>query len=230
MPAFGPYTGRLLKYRVISAGATITPSAGARSWLAILIGGGGGSGGILSGAVNALGMSGGGASGSTTWAWLPGLLAGTAVNCSIGAAGIAGTGAPTGGGTGGATTLGPIGGVTITAPGGLGSGAVNAAATTFFVSGGATPGIAGVNGTIMIGGGNGEDGIASSISGSASGGNGGNTDYGCGGQGNHVAPGGIGATGTGFGAGGGGSSVILQATNHAGAPGTQGCIILQEFA
>ena len=107
----GQMTGRLLNVQVISASGTYTPTAGTKSAVVDLIGGGGGSGwcGVVSAGQAA--ASGAGAAGLYLRAYIPSGVASTSVTVGAGgAAGVYGTSAATAGGTTSFGTLLSVGG------------------------------------------------------------------------------------------------------------------------
>jgi hypothetical protein len=216
----------ILNRQVIPAGTTTyTPTAGTKYIDVILIGAGGGGGGV-SGAANQSAGGGGGGGGAALYIYVA-LTGAASYTCSIGTGGIGGTGGAGTGTTGGSTSL-TIGGTTYTAAGGLGGigqATGTALANTLGGAGGATPTL----GQINVGGQPGE--VAIRLSGTVgTSGRGANSAFGSGGASLSEAGGSsIGNAGTGFGAGGGGA-FSTTAGNRVGGAGSNGTIIITEYA
>lgn len=172
-------------------------------------GGGGGSGGVNNGS------SSGGGAGSTAIKWTAGLSASQVCAYVVGAGGTAGAATPTAGGNGGASSI-TIGGVTTTAPGGLGSGTQSGGA----VGNGAAGGGNCTNANLDAPGGGGSPGV---YQGNATGsGVGGSSMWGGGGR---STPSGTAAqAGQAPGSGAGGS---FSGTTQAGAAGAPGLVLVE---
>ena len=210
--------GVLLRAIVLTTGTSIASSPGCRRARARLIGGGGGGGGCSNLARGAGGGSSGGYAELLTAA-IPSVWTYT-----IGAAGAAGTSAPTDGGNGGDTMLIGLSDV-VTAYGGFGGGAgvnntnqlIGQPGFAAFLSSGGT-----INGSGEAGGGA-LALICSGFGGSSQLGGAGGRAAGIG----YVVQAGI--AGTGLGAGGSGG-FGAGAANVAGGAGTTGAILLEEWS
>lgn len=177
---------------------------------------GGGGGGGTNATAGAAGSGGGG--GTTGLLVVSGLAANTGYSYTIGAAGTAGGGSGGNGGAGGSTSI-VINAVTSTAGGG---GAGTGSTTASSAKAGAFGGNSATNCTLMFfGGGTGGCSISTASSGTAVGGNGGDSIWGGGGVGG-INGGGSGASGSAFGAGGSGSA----STANSGATGIAGNIYI----
>lgn len=214
--------GRLIGRQTLTSGtgATYTPTTGTAFIRVRQAAGGGGSGGVPTCAGNQA-ASGGGASGAEL-EYTVGSLGGAALGTgtyTIGAAGTAGTTAPTAGGAGGDTTM-LISAVTYTTKGG-GGGAAGTAAAAGFAAGGAIVG-GSTAGAVQQAG---EPGVNASATIFFGGTGGSISPIGIGGP--SGANGSAGTAGTGYGAGGGGC--CTNGTARAGAAGTGGVIIIDEY-
>ncbi len=107
--------GRLLNVQVFAASGIYTPTAGTRKVIVEAVGGGGGSGGVPATSASQNSASGNGGNGAYGKALFTSNFAGLAV--TVGAGGVAGTGAPSNGGNGGTSSFGAL----LSCPGGLGS-------------------------------------------------------------------------------------------------------------
>lgn len=218
--------GTLVAVTVYSTGS------GSHSWNAsatqatvVMVGGGGGGGGVAGGTAGQSAVGGGGAAGGFLkhhYTSLP-----SSPSYSVGAAGAAGASGGGNGGAGGSTVF-DSGGTPLTAQGGGGGtftaesaaiGATAGGATTVatggnLVNGGGAPGTAGIKlGAAVAIGGHGGSGPLG-----GGGGVGGMSDA-------------AGAAGIGPGAGGGGASATsASGNNFAGAAGTEGLILVLEYA
>jgi len=219
--------GRLWVNRQVLVGAgTYSPTNGTRRVLVRMIGGGGGGGGAasVSGHPNASGA--GGNSGWYIEFRVSGSLTGGPYSC--GAGGLGGSSAPGAGGTGGDTTL-VINGTTYTARGGTGGGAASDlngapfAPATGSTSSGIDfacycPGMPGITGGTTV--------EAESLGLQFGGSGGGVPPFGTGGY--AVSTGqAFGVPGFGFGSGGSGGAIDFLSV--AGASGSAGAIVIDEF-
>lgn len=189
--------------QVITSTGTYTPTSGMNYCIVELVGGGAGSGGVVSGA------TGGAGAGAYSRSRFTAADVGASKAIVIGAAGAAGTGNSTG--TNGGTTT--FGATLMTAPGGL-------ASTGGIFSSGGLGGPAGT-GDISIPGGDGQTGIGNGSQ--RYGGTGGASYFGGGGRGVNNLEGTAAAPGRAYGAGGGGGG------NSNGAPGKAGVAIITEY-
>jgi hypothetical protein len=222
-----PSAGRFIKRTVYSTSGQSgnhTTDAKASSINVRMVGGGGGGGGAPTAATSAAVGSGGGA-GSYAEKWFT-VSPSTAYAFAVGAGATGGANTGAAGATGASSTF-AVGGVTLTAPGG-GPGIGHAAATTAdTVAVGGAGGAVATNGDINGTGAPGDDGLRRSGTVGWSG-SGGSSNFGGGGKGKNVA--GAGAAGTGYGAGGGGGVVLNASAAVTGGAGTQGLIIVDEYA
>lgn len=213
-----------------STGAfTYTPTSGMKYVIVELLGAGGGAGGTDNAAGNAA-VTGGGGGGGYCRFILTAAQVGASLTGAVGAGGTAGAAGNNAGGTGGNTTLATSS--AWTAAGGAGS-AGSAPSAAGIVSGGA---VGGTNttgtGTLLINrrGDDGQPGWSSLTV--ANSGQGGNAQYGQGGNPVFIvdSSSSIGGTGQGFGGGGGGSAGINTVTDRAGSVGSNGIAIFTEFS
>lgn len=210
LSATGGGVGQVQKIILTSGTTWTTPSDITTStrFKITMVGGGGGGGGHNT----SNGKAASGGAGGALQVWVTGLSPSTGYTMSIGAAGAAGTNAPTAGGAGGNTTL-TIGATTYTCNGGAGG------AATASTAGGA--GGTATNGDINI---DGQDGGASgSASAAVPGTVGGSPGFGLGVGGGSAVNTAAGKAGKGYGAGGSGGTH----TSTAGGAGTQGVIIIE---
>jgi hypothetical protein len=213
-------TGRLLASYVKSTGSSHVTGPQTTSIRLRMVGGGGGGGGASFSSPN-MGFGAGGASGAYAEKIFT-VTPNTAYAYAIGAAGTAGANTGGTGGTGGDTTF-AVGGVTVTAKGGLGGVGQAAAATLDAALGGA--GVISTNGDLNSGGDPGRNSTRfSGILGSS--GAGGTSQFGGGGAARKTN--GAGIAGFGFGAGGGGAAAV--SASAVGGVGTLGCIVIDEYA
>lgn len=194
--------------QILTSGTSYTTPSNCTAIYVEMVGGGGGGGGIQSGGASSP-ASGGGGSGAYVAKYFT-VTGSTAYTYAIGAAGTAGTTAPTNGGTGGNTTF-TVGATTITAGGGSGGTAVNG--TTSRGGGGA--GGTGTNGDLNSTGTRGMPGILTG----GLGGPGGNSYFGGAGDGQQTSA-------TGYGSGGSG---VGASSSQAGGAGSQGIIRIWEY-
>lgn len=214
--------GTLLAVRVLTTGTSYTPTTGTKAIFVEMAGGGGGGGGVT-GVAASIGAGGGGGSGSYLTKYITGITAGP-FTYAIGAAGTAGAATGGTGGSGGNTTL-TIGATTYTAPGGSGGIGQTAGTAAAIILGG-NGGAAGTNGDVNGAGQSGDRGFR--LSGTVgSGGNGGSSIFGGGGNARNTA--GVGNAGTAFGAGGGGALSTAASTTQIGGVGRAGVIIIYEY-
>jgi len=225
----GPSTGALLGRQVfnVAGSGTYTPTAGARSAIVRGCGGGGGGGGTGATAGGSAAAPGGNSGVAIeTEISMPGdaLLTGGAFTVGAGALGMVGDGVPSNGGD--STLL--IGGVLLTAPGGVGGGSGG--------TGSAPPAIFGPSAqTLAVG----VDYQSSDLGGSGFaltlddsgllGGGGGSGSYGIGGLG-QAANAGDGLDASGNGGGGSGASADSADVAHNGGAGSPGIWIIEEYS
>lgn len=216
-------TGRYLGTTVITAGTTFTTKPETRTIFARVQGAGGGGGGCTS--VAAAAAAGGGGS-AGAYAEKTFTVAGnTTYAVAIGAAGAGVSGAA--GNNGGATSIGPIGGVTVSAPGGIGGPVATAATTLTARAGGASPAIA-TGGDVNLGGEPGAYGVVLIVATPiVASGAGGSSEFGAGGVGIVAVGNGVNAVGAG--AGGGGSATGASAV-RTGGNGGAGQIVIDEYS
>jgi hypothetical protein len=216
-------TGNWLKTTVILTGTvTFTTLAGTHTIFCRGVAGGGGGGGCSWAASN-FAFGGGGAGGGyfeKTFAVTP--L--TAYTVAVGVNGTAGANTGGTGGTGGDTTI-AVGGVTVTAKGGLGGVGMVTGATLIFALGGAH-GTISTNGDLNGAGAPGNPGIRHSGLLGCSGAGGSSDLGGGGGEGKNAHS--VGIAGLGYGAGGGGGAAMTAAV--LGGVGTEGVLVIDEFA
>jgi hypothetical protein len=219
----GPTQAVFIARQVLTAASgTYTPTAGTQKVLLRMCAGGGGAGGAKGAVTPISAYSGGGGSGENVELWIDPAATITGGAFAVGAAGAAGTSTPGNGGNGGDSTI-VIQGVTYTAKGGLGSGAVTGTGAPQVALGGGAQ----TTGALTLSGGQpGQPGVTLSNAGVGYSGNGGSTPFGAGGLG--VINGSAGNNGTGRGAGGSGAGSI-NASGFAGGAGTAGVIIIDEF-
>ena len=214
-------SGRLIRApQVLTAGSSYTTPAGCTMIRVTLVAGGGGGGGVSNLASNAA-AAGGGASGAVaikTFLVAPS----TAYTYAIGTNGTAGANTGGTGGTGGDTTF-AVGGVTVTAKGGLGGVGMTYGTALAAVLGGI--GVIATNGDVNGRGAPGQSGVRLSGTAAVSGA-GGSSPYGGGGGG--LITDAVGLAATGYGAGGGGAC-SLGTSARVGGVGVQGCIIVEEY-
>lgn len=220
-------SGRLINIRVLTSSGSYTPTAGTKKIKVTAIGGGGGSGGLPATSSSQFSASGGGAGGSATISLIDVNSLTFPLSYTVGAGGAAGPGSPvtSNGRSGGNTTFGPL-----TAPGGGGStyGALVPQGSTN-ITGNAAPGAVATGGNIL------------NMRGSAGGyaflfgqgslvisGSGGNSLLGSGGFGTGFPP--TRSLGTGYGSGGSGVAIGNSQSAIDGTAGTQGVIIVEEYA
>jgi len=201
------------------SGATHTYLPNIKSAIIWGVAGGGGSGGVSSSAGNAAAAGGGSGGGYFTVYVTTGL---TTCTYTVGTGGIAGTNAPTDGGTG-TDTIVVHDGVTYTAKGGPGGKAMTGGTTVACAAGGVYAS-AGTGGDIAMFGTPGMPGIRLSGTQCASGA-GGNTIFGAGGR--SLAN----TTSSGFGGGGGGGAggAVSTTTPQVGGAGGNGLVIIEEY-
>lgn len=211
--------GRLLNIQTFSVSGTYTPTTGTNFVKVRGIGGGGGGGGTPATGVGQSSSGGGGATGSYGEAYINNTAAQT---ITIGAGGTASAGSS--GGTGGTSSFGAL----VSFPGGGGGsvGTVVSAWPTFGASGG-LPGSA-PSGANVLGTPGSEGGYGHLLSASlGTGGVGASSQLGAGGQ--HTS-GGAGNNGLGRGSGGSGASAYASQAALAGGVGSNGLIIIEEYA
>lgn len=223
------YVGRLLNIRVFTSSGTYTPTPGTKKIRVRAVGGGGGGGGVPAAASGTQATAKGGESGAYVEAIIT--LETTAdIIATIGTGGAGGAAGSNTGVDGGATTLGSL----LTCPGGKGGEGGSTNITSFVTSDASSQMAPTTTGTIVFAIGTcrpslGRIGLASA---SSVGGAGGSSIIGFGGGGGTVNTGSRteSVSGAGFGAGGGGGSSCVGSAAMAGAAGTSGAILIEEFA
>ncbi|WP_285374839.1 hypothetical protein [Pseudomonas sp. lyk4-TYG-107] len=217
-------SGRLLSVRAFTSSGTYVPTVGMKNVLVKVVGGGGGSAGIVGTTASQYSLAGGGASGSYAEAWLSAATVGASQIVTVGVGGAAGLIASDAG-TGGTSSLGSL----VSAPGGAGStslGYTSFPGTGLYVGG--YPGQAAKGGNIVsMAGSAGSTGI--SINASTLAGHGANSPLGNGGVASS-AQGAIAAPGSGFGSGAGGIANAPSQSGRPGASGAPGAVIIYEYA
>ena len=230
LPSFqaAPSSGfTIINVQAFTTSGTYTPTAGMKYCVVEEVGGGGGGGGVATtGAISLASSPGGGAGGYARKLYTAAEI-GANASVVIGAAGTAGTTAPTAGGNGGTTSFDPAGtGVTLSATGGTGG--LGLGPVTVFSSAPGGIGGLGSNGDLNSQGGPGGLSIAAAAAGVAQGqpgGVGGDSVMSGGGSGGNNTAGGAGLLGAG---GGGGSATINQPGNPGGAGGP-GFMLITEY-
>lgn len=223
------YVGRLLNIRVFTSSGTYTPTPGTKKIRVRAVGGGGGGGGVPAASSSTQATAKGGESGAYVEAIIT--LETTAdIIVTIGTGGAGGAAGSNTGVDGGATTLGSL----LTCPGGKGGEGGSTNVTSFVTSDASSKMAPTTTGTIVFAIGTcrpslGRIGLASA---SSVGGAGGSSIIGFGGGGGTVNTGSRteSVSGAGFGAGGGGGSSCVGSAAMAGAAGTSGAILIEEFA
>lgn len=219
--------GRLLNVRVFTASGTYTPSPGTGKIKVRQVGGGGAGGGTATPGANQIASGNGGNGGSygeTGLITAPTSAVAVAVQVGAGGAGVIGAN----GGAGGTTSFGAY----LVSPGGTGG--VFGAATTqanSLASDNANSGASTGTALLLSVPGNGGSGAfnISLASNSIKSGKGGDSRFGSGGGGTNAndTP----KPGTGYGAGGSGNAAGQTAgASYAGAAGTGGIVIIEEYA
>jgi hypothetical protein len=215
-------TGRFLGLTVFTAGTTFTSSAATRRILVKLVGGGGGGGGCSSSASNGAAGAGGGAGGYAEKQF--DVSPSTGYTYAIGSAGTAGANTGGTGGTGGSTTF-AVGATTVTGAGGVGGVGMTTGTSEIGAAGGA--GGASTNGDLNSPGAPGDFGYRrTGLLGFS--GAGADSEFGGGGAARVAA--GVGNAATGYGAGGAGGLVLNGSGAVLGGVGTQGAIMVEEYA
>ena len=209
--------GRLLNVRYFNASTTYTPTLGTKSVEVEVVGAGGGGGGAPATTSGQVSVGAGGGAGGWAIGMITSGFSGVAITVGGGGGGGA---AGASGGTGTSSSFGAL----ITANGGAGGGPSAAVAPSNSLFGGGTAGIGG-GGTINEAGGTGKPGFHF---GNPVGGEGGASRFGGGGL-----PGfgsGTGSNSSAHGAGGGGASQLPSNAGAAGGAGSNGLIIVREYA
>lgn len=217
--------GRLIGTQKITASGTYTPTPGMKTCRVRGVGGGGGSGGSAATAAGTYTVTGGGSSGGYSEGWFTAAQIGASISVTIGVAGAAGASGPNNGGNGGTTSLGAL----MVIPGGGGAVAVASTPNSSpALSVGGTPGAAPTGGSLVnMTGISGTFGVGTTTSGLTTSGVGGSTPLGAGGFSTTLS---TPVSGTGYGAGGSGAVTPSSFAARAGAPGTAGVLIIEEFA
>ena len=227
-------SGVLVGRQVITAtgAGTYTPTSGTKSVVIEMVGGGGGGAGIATGGGSTqAGVGGGGGAGAYVSKRLTANFSGASY--SVGAKGAGGAAGANNGVAGGDTTFTDTAGspTTYTAGGGSG-GARSGPGTAPAVMGPASGGTA-TNGDYNSAGQRGTWGHGLAGNFYAFGGNGGNSPFGAGGAGGGTAGANAsqaGAAASGHGAGGGGACCNGTGTQQAGGDGSDGMIVIWEYA
>lgn len=204
-------SGSLLNVQVFTSSGTYTPTAGMKSVVAYVQGGGGGSGGLPATASAQWAISGGAGSGALAIGKYSAATIGSSQTVTVGAGGEAGTSGGGNGGNGGTSSLGAI----ASATGGYATAPQGAAASTVYAAAGPSLTPVAIGGNIVN-----IPGIAGTYS------------LGMGGVG---AVGGPGAPspiygGQGPGAGGGGAAVYGTSSGTIGNNGKSGIVVIYEYA
>jgi len=217
--------GQLIGTQKITTSGTYTPTPGMKTCRVRGVGGGGGSGGSAATAAGTYTVTGGGASGGYSEGWFTAAQIGASISASIGIAGAAGASGPNNGGNGGTTSLGAL----MVIPGGGGAVAVASTPNSSpALSIGGTPGAAPTGGSLVnMTGISGTFGVGTTTSGLTTSGVGGSTPLGAGGFSTTLS---TPVSGTGYGAGGSGAVTPSSFAARAGAAGTAGVLIIEEFA
>lgn len=218
-------TGRLLNQQVFGTAGTFTytPTAGTKTIVVDIVGGGGAGGGAV-----ATGANGSAGAPGTGGSFSRGIFAmatfGATATVVVGAAGVAAAGAA--GGNGGASSFAGTG---LTAPGGPGGGVGSNGTPPLFAGGNVGTVGVGITGTIFLSPGW-EGGLSLCLAtgvGQSTGGPGGNSPFGAGGG--QVTASTAGLNATGHGAGGGGTANGASFGNNTGGNGSPGLVIVSEF-
>lgn len=214
--------GGLHSFQILTSGtgATYTKPANVTSILVETLGPGGGGGGST-GSVSNLSAAGGGGSGGYARLFVPSAAA--TYTYTVGTGGAGGTAGGGTGASGGTTTFSAS---SLQATGGAG-GVGGISSATAVVSAGGAAGV-GSNGNINCSGAPGTLGVSAGVaaSGGFGGGSGGSSIYGGGGVG--VGAQQTGAAGGNYGSGGAGA--VSATTNQVGGAGSNGLIVVWEFA
>jgi len=213
----GQATGRLINRQILTSSGTYTPTAGTNSIIVEAVGGGGAGGGSASTTSGQQASGSGGSSGGYVMATLNSGFSGASY--SIGSGGVAVTGAS--GTNGSATTF-----LTVNAGGGRG-GILGATSTSVVAAG--TDGGGASGGDINATGSFGNSGIVYTST-VALGGFGGSSKIYPGSGGVARASSGDGFSASGYGCGGGGANSGASGAARAGGNGSQGLIIIWEYA
>ena len=216
--------GRLLGMKVFSASATYTPTPGTKKAFARIVGGGGAGGGCPATAAGQQSTAGGGQSG--VYAEILFNVNAASYAVTVGSAGK-GT-AATAGGNGGTSAISGI----ISCPGGIGGYVGAPGGNTQTIGGVSTSSLvpAVTSGTLIMSTtprtGDGSVILGTGVT-QVRGGRGGDSPFGSGGA---YGIGGPGGNAVGRGAGGGGCSQYAQNSGDKGGDGTDGLIIIEEYA
>ena len=209
----------IVRQILTSASGTYTPSSGGCKFINVRAYGGAGGGGGVKASSSNISISGGGASGGYSEKLISKPNASYAYTC--GAAGTAGTNAPSAGGTGGDTTFGTT---IVVAKGGTGGSAgPDVLASTFQMARG---GVSVASGTGDLVGSGEHGGFGFGTTSYSTSGNGGNSQVGNGASGASGAH--AGSAGTGYSSGGSGA-ICVAGNSDTGGAGTPGCIIVDEY-
>jgi hypothetical protein len=218
-----PLKGRLLTLALLTSASANFTTGPATASIAIRVQAGGGQGGGGLGGSSTASVGGGGGSGGyaeKVFAVAPN----TAYAYTCGAGGSAQSTNVTG--SAGTDSTFVVGGVTVTAKGGLGGiGAMAAGSSVLTILGGGTSAVA-TNGDVNCGGSPGSGGLRLSGTVAVSG-EGGSSQLGAGG--NAVITDVVGNVGVGYGAGGGGAC-SLTGNTRAGGAGLAGAIVIEEYS
>lgn len=207
--------------QVFTVNGTYTPTTGMLYCKVRMVGGGAAGGGAAATGAGQSSVGSGGGSGEYAEATVSAATIGASQTVTIGAGGTANSGAT--GGNGGNTSLGAI----VTANGGSG-GITSASAVSGQANGGAG-GTGGTGGSFRANGQHGTQTYQIVATSSLIPGDGGNSQFGAGGQGSTAITAGTGSAGTVYGSGGGGSGNTSSLTAKLGGVGTAGIIIIDEY-
>lgn len=224
----GPSGRPLAMTRLTATGSSTHTTQPTTAWMHIrAIGGGGGGGGVTSAASSGACAGGGGSGAFAEW-WVA-ATGSTGYTYQCGSAGTAGANTGGTGGTGGSTTI-TVDGVTLTCAGGAGGVGQTAGTAVAVVAGGAGAAVATLSAgspTLAAGGTGGQWAHRHSATIDVSGAGAGSP---LGGGGAGRVTGGAGNNATGYGAGGGGAACVSASGAQVGGTGSQGCIIITEYA
>lgn len=218
----GSVGGGLRSVQVFTSSGTWTKPSGIDLIVVECIGAGGGGGGCNS-ATSQVATGAGGGAGGYGYSLID-VSAISSETVTIGAGGAGGAAGTNVGSTGGTSSFGAH----ISCAGGAGGNSAAASANDRVASGG-LGGVASLA-DINVTGNSGDDGVAPL--GGVTGGHGANSKFGAGGLGDarNATGSGVGSPGLGNGSGGGGAASINTTTDRAGGAGTDGIVIVYEYA
>lgn len=214
-------TGRLLNVQVFSTSGTYTPTTGTKSIIAEVQGAGGAGGGTAACTSSQIAAAGGGGSGAYAKGRLTSGFSGQTVTVGAGGTGVSNAN----GNAGGTSSFGSL----ITAPGGGGGTSSAAFSALPVLNGYGLPGAVSTGGNVCNSTGDaGMTGFCSSVATGISG-KGGRSFFG-GGGGAAISVSSDGIASQSFGGGGGGALTIASGGAHAGGAGSNGVVIIWEYA